>query len=115
MPRFLTDLVLVASNAGEWILDKPLEYATSEGISIIVPTGFVTDLASIPFGFKSLFPVNGKSRKAAVIHDYMYSNKYYKRRYADKVFNEAMLESGVSTWRRRLMYRAVRLFGGFKR
>ena len=115
MPRFITDLVLVASNAGEWILDEPLEYATSAGISIVVPAGFVTDLASIPFGFKSLFPVNGKSRKAAVLHDFLYSEKHYKRKYSDKIFNEAMAVSGVTTWRRRLMYRAVRLFGGFKR
>jgi hypothetical protein len=42
------------------------------GIKLIVPAGFVSDLASIPFGFRWLLPRKGPWSHAAIVHDYLY-------------------------------------------
>ena len=108
---FLTDLITRAGESGEWILDQPLHYRTEEGGDIVVPADFVTDLASIPMGFRNFFPINGRHRQAAVVHDYLYANHIGSRKRADEIFLQAMTACDVPLWRRRLMYRAVRLFG----
>lgn len=78
---------------------------------IVVHAGFVTDLASIPRAFWSVLPPHGKYAKAAVLHDWLYTNGIGSKRYADDVFNEAMKVLRVPSWKRAVMYRAVRLFG----
>lgn len=78
---------------------------------IVVPEGFITDLASIPRVFWNILPPNGQYAKAAVLHDYLYQNAIKNKAYADGIFLEAMEVLGVAKWKRVLMYRAVRLFG----
>ncbi len=80
---------------------------------IDIPTGFVTDFASIPKTLHFLIHPFGRHAPAAVIHDYLYAlGQERARRYADLVFLEAMRESGVPWLRRSAMYRMVRMFGG---
>lgn len=110
---FLTELHAQEGKSGEWKLDRDLIYQANGGEIITVPAGFETDLASIPRAFQILIPVNGKHRKPAVIHDYLYANRIGKRGRADSVFLEAMKSVGVSWWKRRLMYAAVRVGGRF--
>lgn len=88
------------------------------GMDIHVPVGFKTDLASIPRLFRPFFKVNGKHRYAAVVHDFLYYLKgvlpegiELSRKKADKVFLEAMKDSGVGWFKRNSMYAAVRSFG----
>jgi hypothetical protein len=76
-----------------------------------VPAGFVTDLASIPRVLWSLLPPHGRYAKAAIIHDWLYATGIGGREYADDVFLEAMEVLGVSPWKRKTMYWAVRAFG----
>lgn len=81
---------------------------------ITVPAGFVTDLASIPWGFRRILPPNGPYAKAAIIHDFMYENAPtvgWTRHYCDIVFLAGMRTLGVNLFVRRVMYLAVRLFG----
>jgi len=78
---------------------------------ITVPKGFITDLATIPKLFWVLLPPTGKYGKAAILHDYLYSNAIETKRYADDVFLEAMKVLGVGRIKRTIMYYAVRLFG----
>ena len=111
MGKFMSALVLQAGESREWILCEPFSYMTGAGEIITVPVGFITDLASIPAPFRNIFAVNGLHRRAAVIHDHLYSIKNKKRIDADNIFNEAMGVCGVPTIKRWLMYRAVRLFG----
>jgi len=107
-----------------WLrLTKSLVF-THACFDVIVPKGFETDLASIPrwfapFGFTKL----GRYDKAAVVHDWLYRSiastskdplTYTMSRFlADAIFREAMMTLGVETWRRVLMYYAVRLFGWY--
>jgi hypothetical protein len=58
----------------QWVLMKDMTYRIgSSTFAITVPKGFVTDFASIPEVFWSadLSP-NGKYRRGAIVHDYLY-------------------------------------------
>jgi len=78
---------------------------------ICVPDGFVTDFASIPRVFWTVFPPTGRYGKAAVVHDYLYRCTTWPRKLCDQIFLEAMQVLGVGWWTRRMIYRAVRLCG----
>lgn len=110
----------------EWLDDgrkmrllDPVFYLDDAGLDWIAKAGMVFDGASIPRAFWWLIgsPFTGKYRRAAVIHDQYY--KYGRggfgtirpRKDVDKVFYELMIKLGVSKWRAKAMYRAVRLFG----
>jgi hypothetical protein len=81
---------------------------------ITVPSGFVSDGASVPRVFWSIFPPFGKYFKAAIIHDYLYSseNNAFNRVKSDYIFLEAMKETNVSFIIRYVIYNAVRIGGG---
>ena len=53
----------------------------------------------------------GSIRKAAVIHDWLYTSKITTRRVADAVLREAGKVSGVPAWRRWMIWAGVRAFG----
>ena len=81
---------------------------------IFIPSGFVTDFASVPRIFWSIAPPVGHHTKASVVHDYLYCKdcKYKVTRYeADRIFLEAMKVTKTSLFTRTLYYAAVRLFG----
>ena len=95
------------------VLVKALTYETQK-LSVTVPVGFVTDMASVPRLLWWLFPPFGRYLTAAVVHDYLYqhgSTLGYTRAQADWLFLQIMVEDGVALWRAWLMYRAVRCFG----
>lgn len=101
----------------EWILLDELVYFSLLFGSLKIPKGFVTDLASVPRLFRSLFPAHGSHSPAAIVHDYLYQmkgkipSKNLTRKQCDQVFLEAMKILNVPFWKRHLMYRAVRLGG----
>ncbi|MCK5602323.1 DUF1353 domain-containing protein [Candidatus Pacearchaeota archaeon] len=78
---------------------------------IVIPKGFITDGASIPRIFWPVFPPFGQYFNAAVEHDYLYSITYQTRKEGDKIFLEQMKNDGVKWFTRKMIYRAVRMFG----
>lgn len=90
-----------------------VSYTTNAGVLLTVPIGFITDGASIPKLFWSLIgsPFTGNYRRPSLIHDRLYIVQTTSRGYADRVFLEGMKSEGVSWWKRRTMYYAVRLGG----
>jgi hypothetical protein len=107
-----------------WVIRNPMNdwgFTCKQGY--ISPTdGFETDFASIPpFAWRLVGPPTGfgggaNYGEAAVIHDWLYvkqiiQGKPITRREADLIFLEAMKYLNVDTWRRDLMYLAVRLGG----
>jgi hypothetical protein len=103
------------SDGTYWILQRDLVYQHPKtGEKIVVPKGFVTDLASVPRLFWTAFPPCGRYTPAAVVHDYLYweQPRGKTREYADDVLLTAMEESKVSWTTRNAIYRAVRA-GGF--
>ena len=75
---------------------------------ITVPVGFETDFVSVPQWAMPFFPIMGHAAKAAVIHDFLLSNRTRPKKVIDGIFLEAMTVLGVSWLRRTLMYLAVR-------
>lgn len=123
MGRFLSECVLVPTteeNHGRTVfrLVEPLWYelgAIGSGWTAEVPTGFLTDFASVPRLFWRIFPPSGRYCKAAVVHDYLcdFAASGCPRWLADAVFLDAMTALGVPCWKRYCMYWAVRLYGLF--
>lgn len=99
--------------------DKPGQLA-----AFYVPAGFRTDLSSIPkIVPRWLFPKLGPQNLPSVVHDWLYEDGVpgITRAEADLMFLDGMAEAYLRTserlpqvpaWRRRIMYWAVRAFGG---
>ena len=98
-----------------WIIDSPLVYFSKYlDFLIKVPTGFETDLASVP-RIPIIYACFGaRAHHEAVLHDYLYrknSVPIIPRGRADKVFLEAMKTREKSRCVRWPMYAGVRAFG----
>ena len=109
---------MVASPTGDgkyWVLQEPLEYIQpNTNQRFVVPRGFVTDLASVPRLFWTVFPPCGKYTTAAVLHDYLYwvQSDNCDRECADEILLIAMDEANVDLVSRNAIYAAVRAGGG---
>lgn len=102
--------------------------------NMVVPEGFVTDLASIQslrFILPSMYALlSGYGDRAAVVHDYLYRRRGYivdepdrlvgdrssqvvtvSRKQADQIFKQALRDEGVARWRAAIFYFGVRVFG----
>lgn len=119
------------------VLDEFVYYRDNDGnIKLRVEEGFVTDFASVPRLFWSIFPPFGRYTKAAVLHDRLcvafhnketwskitsdleklpaeYHNKVVTRKEADDIFLEAMKAIKVNKVTRWFLYNSVRLYGIF--
>lgn len=110
--------------------DRPNAELTSpfyfhvNGFELILPEGFISDLGSIPRGLWNCFPpVDARARIAFFIHDW---GCHYRGRFIDvntnqtvfihkaaldTLFLQALEKENVPFIRRRLMFRAIRIFG----
>ena len=118
MSHFKTRLILEAVDGG-WQLTQPfIYYSELLNRDIEVPTGYVTDLASVPRLFRFIVPVaNAKNRRAAVVHDYLCTNPeglVKDQKQADQVFREALGVVGVGRFRSAALYYPVRTFQSIK-
>jgi hypothetical protein len=92
-------------------------YSQILGAEIIVPAGFVTDFASVPRIVGAYLLFGGKGKRAAVIHDWLYTlGKLdpitWAREKCDAIFREALIASGYSAVTVGAMYAGVRVGGG---
>ena len=114
MSSFTDPLIVKKLKDSLWETASEFEYHVGvEGSEnkIKVPVGFTTDFASIPRLFWIIYPPDGQYTQAAVLHDYLYNIQDRPRATADAIFLEAMQVLGVPFLRRKIIYRAVRLFG----
>lgn len=104
----------------EWLSDdrrmrltRPFGYEEENGTSWPVPVGAIVDGASIPQILWSLIggPLDGLYRQASIIHDYYCDVRTQPWQAVHRVFYEAMLCSGVSEPKAKIMYYAVYSFG----
>lgn len=106
-----------------WELLEEFDYelgAKGSGKRVSCPAGFRTDFASIPRILWAILPPWGKYGKAAVIHDFLCTYRYYldengnkvsvTRAECDVIFLEAMEVLSVPPFKRKLMYAAVRTY-----
>ena len=117
MARFINIPPLdIGDKPEQWILTEECIYLSDlldkfgNPFRIVVETGFVTDLSSIPRIFRLLIVKNGRHRPAAIVHDHLcqLDMSEFSRVTADRMFLEAMKILKVPRLRRRLMYWAVR-------
>ena len=112
---FTTELVLQADAGRDdiWIVRAPLIWCNAEFGRICVPVGFRTDLASIPRAMRNLpaFDPNGRSRRPAVVHDWLYVTQPCPKDVADRFLRTAMLAEGAPHVDAEAFYEAVHLFG----
>jgi hypothetical protein len=98
-----------------WALLKPISWRPnkpdSKISSVDVPTGFVTDFASIPRAFYSLLRPDGEYTYPAVLHDYLYWTQQRSREESDNVFQLAMMDFQIGVVTVQTIYKAVRVFG----
>jgi len=122
----LTPMSAIATLAGRkplksewktWVLEEPAVWETDAGKFIVVPIGFMTDFASIPFFFRWWQTGSvGPQRTAAYFHDFLYSSQdQISRKEADGIFRDVMKEISTDSLRnkirRNLMYSALRAGG----
>lgn len=79
--------------------------------TVVVPTGFVTDFASIPRLFWAVLAPDDDYMLAAVVHDWLYWQQDLSREQADLAMRLGMEELRVEAWKTAAIHRAVRLFG----
>lgn len=112
---FPDPLILETTGAYTWRVHAPFVYIRHTGTRFTVPEGFETDLASIPRMLQWLphLHPNGRCRRSAVLHDYLYAEKVTAtRKVADEIFRDALQAEGCSRRTATVYYWAVRLFGG---
>lgn len=111
----MAKLILTPSGIKHWelVADFRVLIDTNETKEFIsVPKGYRTDLASVPRIFWSIIPPFGNYSKAAVVHDYLYYTQSYTRKECDQVFYDFMIVNDVYKWKAKIMWLAVRMFGG---
>lgn len=117
MSQFLTHLRLDDENGFPMmVIDPFLFYSDLIGMTIRVPAGFETDLASIPRILWAVLPKVGRWDRAAVVHDFLYvegkaNGVEISRSTADHVMFEAMTVCDVPLHQRYIIFLGVRLGG----
>ena len=97
---------LIPIEPGLWRVAKDFTWR-----HITVPAGFVCDLDSVPRIPYVYSRFKNRTVAASVIHDYLYYRQTTTRKEADRLFSQAMKDEGVGSYHRRIIYRAVRMFG----
>lgn len=97
-----------------YVLTKPIDWLPNQGQKagpVHVPTGFVTDFASVPRVFWTALRPDGVYTYPAIIHDYLYWEQSRTREEADQVFRWSMEDFKIPAATIEVIYRAVR-WGG---
>lgn len=121
MKRVVDDIVVRAiSDSDKWELLEDFKWhvgAYNSDEIIIVPSGFITDFASIPRSVKAWINPVGKIKPAALVHDFLYSlrGKYLDRNYSrskcDGIFLHIMEAVEMNWFQRNAAYAGVCIGG----
>lgn len=79
--------------------------------AVDVPTGFVTDFASIPRVFWSLLRPDGEYTYPAIVHDFLYWTQERPRDVADEIFRFGMQDFEIDRVTIATIHKAVRVGG----
>ncbi|MFJ2365928.1 DUF1353 domain-containing protein [Pseudomonas sp. NPDC087697] len=93
---------------------QPAGYQPRASQLIVVPIGYLSDLASVPRLARWLIDrEEPEARRPSVIHDFIYTHLTHRftKVEADRIFYDALREEGMNTALAWLMWKAVRLGG----
>lgn len=94
--------------------DGSIKYQVLEEITFgkfTVPSGFISDGASVPRVFWSLFPPVGKYFKSCILHDWLLTSTDIEWDQAANIFYSSMIKDGVGKPKAYIMYIAVKYWG----
>lgn len=92
-------------------ITQEIEVVLTNGEKLIIPIGYKTDFASVPRTLWGIIQTSGRHNLATVIHDWLYDNRLYNRKFADKEMLYWLLISGCSKVKAYTMYYACRIGG----
>ena len=104
------ELVLKWDKADRWVIHAPY-HVSLDDVGLIIPTGFKTDLTSIPITLWGVLSPMGAYTPAAILHDYLYWLQACTKERADFIFLEAMRSLGIKEILALALYRGVKNFG----
>lgn len=94
--------------AGDYLYHDPVTLGV-----YLVPVGYITDFASIPWPASLLLPPFGLWTEGSVVHDFLYAvGEKGGRDIADRILYTAIREQGVGRITAVAIHIAVKLFGG---
>mgnify|MGYP003626607069 CR=1 FL=1 len=99
-----------------WITLTELVVRLEDGARLVIPSGFVTNFGSIPKITKSILERMGKSLRAFVVHDWLYSKQlsiHYKQRVCDKILYDLSREDGESWWDAQMINKGLSVGGWY--
>lgn len=129
MRGFDSELHLVSHGPATWALTQPLIWTGTRGDTFVVPTGFVTDFATVPRFLHWEVSPYGAYTRAAVLHDWLlvqlgdftrrirltghpstwdWNEPPANSRDCDGIFRRVMEDLGVPWAKRWTMWTAVR-------
>ena len=114
MGRYVGELTATWDDGGRLMqLFHPFSFIDDHELRWDVPAGAQIDGATIPRVLWSVTgsPYEGKYRKASVVHDFYCSVRTRDADATHRMFHEAMLVSGVSAGKAKIMYAAVKYAG----
>lgn len=87
-------------------------YSVEHGQTFVVPAGFTSDLASVPWLADFVIDDDSpKTLRAAIVHDWLYATGLVSRHAADQILIEGMVVLGANRFQRWAVYAFVRAFG----
>jgi hypothetical protein len=98
---------------------ESVTFKLSNNEVITIPKGYKWDLSSVPRFLWWLLPPDGDFQIAALIHDFLYENKLFNRRFADIEMHKWSITVSGTTKKslrnidNRVRYIGVRLFGWY--
>ena len=114
--RFPNIIPIIPDETGQRfeVLCDTLIYYPDENIRFTIPSGYISNLASIPKRFWSIAAPLDYHWRAAIIHDYMYDhpeiiNSQFKL--ADRLFKQTMYTHNTKPWKVHSFYFLVKHFG----
>ena len=105
------------NNINRYMLVEEITVRLSNKEVIVIPEGYIWDLASVPRIFWAIVPPDSDAELAFLIHDYLYENRLFSRKFADDEMLKWSKElNGTDRWSIRnidnyVRYYAVRCFG----
>jgi len=113
MTKVIIDDPIIAAHPtrkNNWIVMKDFHF-NRYAIDIVIPRGFVTDLASIPRFLWWVIAPFELSITAPIVHDWCYRKALCSKGAADQIFHWNMIDEKVAVWRRNIAYYGVKWFG----
>lgn len=82
------------------------------GHTLVIHKGTVSNGASVPRLLWGIYSPYGTYTYPAVVHDFLYENNMYSRKFADRQFLMDMGRCNTNKFTKWLFYCVVRIFGG---